>query len=69
MKEKNLKLNSMGANLSNANMRTEQITNQKAQATTLNTQSTVSNTQSTDLKNSIKDMNQVNINCNTSIKL
>lgn len=76
MKEKNLKLNSMGANLSNANIRTEQIINQNSQVTALNTQSTAldnqatelnnqstaSNTQSTDLKNSIKEMNQININ-------
>ena len=45
MIEKNLKLNSMSANLSNANMRTEQITNQKAQATELNTQSNASSSQ------------------------
>ena len=71
MKVKNLKLNSMGANLSNANMRTEQITNLKAQVTASNnqatawdsqasdwdTQSTVLNTQSTELDNQAIDLN------------
>ena len=49
MKEKNLKLNSMGANLSNANIRTEQIINQNSQSTASNNQITASNTQSTEL--------------------
>ena len=90
MKEKNLKLNSMGANLSNANIRTEQIINQNSQSTasnnqitdlnsqssaldsqateldnqttTSNTQSAALSTQSINLKNSIKEMNQININ-------
>ncbi len=47
MREKNFKLNSMGANLSNANMRTEQITNQKAQASALDSQTTELDTQAT----------------------
>lgn len=49
MKEKNLKLNSMGANLSNANMRTEQITNQKAQATAWDSQASAWDSQTTEL--------------------
>lgn len=57
MIEKNLKLNSMGANLSNANMRTEQITNQKAQATELNTQSNASNSQASASNNQTSGLN------------
>ena len=56
MREKNLKLNRKGANLSNANMRTEQITNQKAQATELDNQASDSSSRTTASNNQITDL-------------
>ena len=57
MIKKNFKLNSMGANLSNANIRTEQITNQKAQATELDNQTSDSSSRTTASNNQITDLN------------